>query len=294
MAISKVQYKSSSSATPVVWMDTTDKTVTAGDMLNGITALKNDGTTATGNIQNQTAQTIYPSTSDQTIASGKYLSGTQTVKGVLLTNLSAANIKKDVVVKVGDSVDDDRITAITGTYEGSGGGGGGSVTQDQDGFIVLPPTGGGGGSSYTLLTSTEFTVNTDSTSNITVGTISAGASAYTSDKVLYVKIRDKAGQRADYFYGSDSFFANPYPAISSTNTLSVRAILLYYTQTNGNVSIASNTYGVYAYQVTSSGTITIYARYSSSSSHTINGTFKCDVYLLDWTDDISPFVAPLT
>ena len=139
--ISKVQFKSSSSATPVVWMDTTDKTVTAGDMLNGITALKNDGTTATGNIQNQTAQTIYPSTNDQTIASGKYLSGTQTVKGVLLTNLSAANVKKDVVIKVGDSVDDDRITAITGTYEGSGGGGG-SVTQDQDGFIVLPPTGG--------------------------------------------------------------------------------------------------------------------------------------------------------
>ena len=122
MAISKVQFKSSSSATPVVWMDTTDKTVTAGDMLNGITALKADGTTATGNIQSQAAQTIYPSTSDQTVASGKYLSEAQTVKGVLLTNLSAANIKKDVVVKVGDSVDDDRITSVTGTYEGSGGG----------------------------------------------------------------------------------------------------------------------------------------------------------------------------
>ena len=107
MAISKIVYKSSPSATPVTWMDVTQKTVTSGTMLNGTTALKNDGTDITGNIQSQAAQTIHPSTSDQTIASGKYLSGTQTVKGVLLTNLSAGNIKKDVVVNVGDSTDDD-------------------------------------------------------------------------------------------------------------------------------------------------------------------------------------------
>ena len=215
MAISKIIYKENANATPVVWMDTTDKTADSGNMLSGITALKNDGTTATGNIASKTssdlqasgatvtapagyyassasksissgsattpattvtanpsisvgsdglitatasatksvtptvsagyissgtagtitvsgsnteqlttqaAQTIYPSTSDQTIASGKYLTGAQTVKGVLLTNLSAGNIKKDVVVKVGDSADDDRITSVTGTYEGSGGG----------------------------------------------------------------------------------------------------------------------------------------------------------------------------
>ena len=70
----------------------------------------------------QGAQTIHPSTSDQTIASSKYLTGAQTIKGVLLTNLSAGNIKKDVVVKVGDSTDDDCVTSVTGTYEGGGGG----------------------------------------------------------------------------------------------------------------------------------------------------------------------------
>lgn len=71
------------------------------------------------NLTTQAAQTLYPSTSDQTISSGKYLTGTQTFKGVLLTNLDAGNIKKDVVVKVGDSADDDRITSITGTYAGA-------------------------------------------------------------------------------------------------------------------------------------------------------------------------------
>lgn len=103
-------------------MDTTQKTVTAASMLNGITALKNNGTDITGSIASQAAQTIHPSTSDQTIASGKYLTGAQTVLGVLLSNLTADNIKKDVVVKIGDSTDDDCVASVTGTYEGGGGG----------------------------------------------------------------------------------------------------------------------------------------------------------------------------
>ena len=123
MAISKIVYKSSPSATPETWMDVTQKTVTSSTMLNGTTSLKNDGTDITGNIQSQAAQTIHPSTSDQTVASGKYLSGTQTIKGVVVSNtLTAENIKKDVVVKIGDSTDDDCVTSVTGTYEGGGGG----------------------------------------------------------------------------------------------------------------------------------------------------------------------------
>lgn len=72
-------------------------------------------------VTRQAAQTIHPSTSDQSIATNQYLTGAQTIKGVLLTNLLAENIKKDVVVKVGDSTDDDCVTSVTGTYEGSGG-----------------------------------------------------------------------------------------------------------------------------------------------------------------------------
>ena len=74
-------------------------------------------------LPTQSAQTIHPSTSDQSIASGKYLTGAQTIKGVTYSGLDASNIKKDVVVKIGDSADDDRIVSVTGTYEGSGGGG---------------------------------------------------------------------------------------------------------------------------------------------------------------------------
>lgn len=69
-------------------------------------------------VSRQAAQTIYPSSSDQTIAADKYLTGAQTIKGVTTSNITAANIKKDVVVEVGDSADSDRILSITGTYEG--------------------------------------------------------------------------------------------------------------------------------------------------------------------------------
>ena len=121
-------------------------TVSAGYVSSGTAGTITVSGSNTEQLTTQAAQTIYPSTSDQTIASGKYLTGTQTFAGVLLTNLSAGNIKKDVVVKIGDSADDDRITSVTGTYEGSGGGG---VTPadpkdvnfiDYDGTIVYSYT----------------------------------------------------------------------------------------------------------------------------------------------------------
>lgn len=100
---------------------TFSQTITADEGYDGLSSVQINA------LYGQAAQTIHPSTSDQTIASGKYLTGAQTIKGVLLTNLDAGNIKKDVVVKVGDSTDDDCVTSVTGTYEG-----GGSV--DWDGF----------------------------------------------------------------------------------------------------------------------------------------------------------------
>ena len=56
-------------------------------------------------LTTQGAQTITPGTADQTIASGRYLTGTQTIKGD--ANLVAGNIAKDVT-----------IFGVTGTHEG--------------------------------------------------------------------------------------------------------------------------------------------------------------------------------
>ena len=64
------------------------------------------------------ANTYHPSTTDQTISKEQFLTGAQTIKAVTTTNLTAANIKSGVTVKIGDSTDDDCVTSVTGTYTG--------------------------------------------------------------------------------------------------------------------------------------------------------------------------------
>lgn len=61
--------------------DTSDANLDNGNkMLSGNTAYAN-GVKYTGSIASKAAQTYTPTTSDQTIAAGQYLSGAQTVKG---------------------------------------------------------------------------------------------------------------------------------------------------------------------------------------------------------------------
>lgn len=89
-------------------VQTADANATAADILSGKTAWVK-GTKISGSIGTKAATTIIPGTSDQTIASGIYLAGDQTIKGD--ANLIADNIKSGT-----------SIFGITGSYEGSGGG----------------------------------------------------------------------------------------------------------------------------------------------------------------------------
>ena len=69
---------------------------TVADVLSGKTFTSSAGLNATGSIPSKTAATYTPGTSDQTIASGQYLSGVQTIKGD--ANLVAENIKSGVPI----------------------------------------------------------------------------------------------------------------------------------------------------------------------------------------------------
>lgn len=71
------------------FMDTSDGNAVSGDILSGKKAYAG-GSMVTGNIQSLGATTWTPTTSDQIIQSGQYLSGAQTVKGD--ANLVAGNI----------------------------------------------------------------------------------------------------------------------------------------------------------------------------------------------------------
>lgn len=78
------------------FVDSADATLDTGDkMLSGSTAYAN-GVKYTGTINSKSAQTYTPTTSDQTIASGQYLSGAQTIKGD--ANLQPSNIASGVTI----------------------------------------------------------------------------------------------------------------------------------------------------------------------------------------------------
>lgn len=90
-------------------------TVSAGYVSAGAAGTITASGSDTEQMSVQAAQTIHPSTSDQTIASGRYLTGNQTIKAVTVSGLSASNILSGVTVKIGDSTDDDCVMSVSGS-----------------------------------------------------------------------------------------------------------------------------------------------------------------------------------
>lgn len=90
MAISKVIYGNTT------LIDLTSDTVASNKMLQGITAHDASGASISGSISSKAAQTYTPTTTDQTIASGQYLTGAQTIAGD--ANLLAANIVSGITI----------------------------------------------------------------------------------------------------------------------------------------------------------------------------------------------------
>lgn len=150
------------------------------------------------------------------------------------------------------------------------------------------------GASYTKIGEITFTTSTTGTSAAAIsGATFTNSALSTKNSIVYVRVRDTAGKRAGYFYGSDSWFINYQKANNSTSSLTygARASIRYSTSSQWGIYTSATTsgYGVYPYDINSSGRVRMYQRYNSNYSLTVNGTYKAEFYLLNWPDGVGAF-----
>ena len=166
--------------------------------------------------------------------------------------------------------------------------------------ITIEDVTSGGGSSWTKVGETwELTVeNYTSTSAVSAGSKAFNSAVSTKDKIIWIRIRDKAGKRAGYFAGSDTFFINTNRGNGSTSTYATAGRFIHrYTASNAWATYIGNA-GVYGYSISSAGNIVIRKCYSSTNSLTINGTYLVDVFILDYPTgypavfDMADYVPP--
>ena len=163
----------------------------------------------------------------------------------------------------------------------------GKYFLDSSGVLTQgTASGGGGSSSWTKVAETSYQITFTGTSSTTHATWATGHNElWTPNKWVYVRIRDSAGKRNEYFYGTDQFFYN-VNLVNGTGWTNITTALrntIRVSSNEYNAYLTSNTtgYGVWADTLYSDGNIRIRTRYSSTYSLTIDGTYKVEVYLLD-------------
>ena len=90
-------------------------TVSAGYVSSGTAGTITVNGSNTKQMTTKGATTFNISTSDQSIAASTYLTGAQTFRKIVTSNISAGNIKSGVTITVGDSGSSTRIANVTGT-----------------------------------------------------------------------------------------------------------------------------------------------------------------------------------
>lgn len=226
--------------------------VTAGYISSGTAG--NSSVSLTASVTTKAAATITPTTSNQTIASGTYLTGTQTISGD--ANLVAGNIKSGTT-----------IFGVTGTYTGGGGGGIGtllnttsigsvSTTSTQAASLNVSLSVSGVNNYDLLIVESSVNTITNNRHTATVGLIFLTASSNANTKngatVATAKLNTKISSSA----------------VTTTNA-------------------STTAYGIYPNSCSiSDGTATIpmYRRYNSTSTGTINGTYTARVYGVNLID----------
>lgn len=201
----------------------------------------------TASVTTKAAATITPGTTNQTISSGTYLTGAQTISGD--ANLVAGNIKSGTT-----------IFGVTGTYSG-----------------------GGSGIGTLLATTSLGTINTTSTQAASLN-ISLSVSSINNYDLLIVESSVNTTTNGRHASTVGLIFLTAGSDIGTKNGATIAtAKLNTKLSSNGTAtSVAGTTaYGVYPNSCTiSNGTASIpmYRRYNSTSTGTMNGTYTARVY----------------
>ena len=212
----------------------------------------------------QTKTNIHPSTSSQTISYDVGYDGLNSVQfnAVVLANLTAANIKSGVTVKVGDSTDDDCVASVTGSYAGGGGPGTLIKTESLGTLSTSSTSATDTGKTITLASTTGWSDYDLLLVDISVDSVVNGRHTSTVSLVLLTGTSNVATKNT-YTVGSNKWNSK----LGSTGTASTRQ--------------ATSSYGVYVNSATvADGTLTlpVYYRYNSNNTGTINNAYTARVY----------------
>ena len=256
---------------------TTTPTVSAGYVESATASTATVALTAS--VTTKAAATITPTTTNQTIASGTYLTGTQTISGD--ANLVAGNIKKDVP-----------IFGVTGSYEGSGSSS--VVVSDQansTGTTAVVTA-----DDVTTLTTKTITQNgtynassdsVDGYSSVIVNVAgAAAASGLIYETGTYTPSSDTT---TPYISFTDTHSSNPIyiNIIDTTETLASENSMLSWTfidwydafDSNFLGTSSTNYYGRYVYQYKTSSGVSAGTNESTTLTSNSGGLY----YLLDNT-----------
>ena len=289
--------------------------VSAGYVSSGTAGTVSVSGSNTSQLTTQAAKTVTPSTSQQTaVAAGRYTTGAVTVAAMPSGTAGTPTATKGTVsnhavsvtpsvtnsagyisggTKTGTAVTVSASELVSGTL---------SITENGTADVTnyasvdVNVSGGGAASSYALVATDEVTTSSTSTSSTYVLDMTPTPSVRRADKIIYVKVRDKAGKRNGYFYGSDSFFFDLQVANGSVTLMSYAMHVSYAYDSSGKLlgsnsaSVLNNNspIGVSPTAITKDGMIRITTKYNASYSGTIDGTYTVDVYLLDWPNNVSP------
>lgn len=213
-------------ATPSITVSSAGKITASATQTAGYVAA---GTkSATKQLTTQAAQTITPGTANKTIASGRYLTGTQTIKGD--ANLVAGNIKSGVSIfgVTGTMTAGEDVTTETNTYTGL-------LTDLETAINSLPDAGSGSRSTASII----YEPLSTSTSKVILYQDVNGCQSYSGNSTVlecvvpsYIIARSSNGLST-----TDSM--TPYATLRSSSPY----IYVFYISESGRINFTGNTSG---------------------------------------------------